>query len=277
MFKWKPNINSSNLYILPDLNGNNDLLNKILKRILPLRKSDGIKDKIIFLGDFIDRNIKSCQVLDRLISLKKDAPDQCIFLIGNHEDMLLKAMNKDGRKNLSLQDQANWYKSWLLNGGAATLQGYLERAKFDTSPWNFPRFKLDVVIPKAHIDFLQNDTVPYYETDKYIFVHGGINPNISVADQEVDEIIWDRDLIKFVKDCITSEQEDKITWDKTIIVGHTPQKEPIIHEKFMGLDCGLKKLICVELNSMQAIVAIADIENKLIKFNLKKTTKEDLI
>ena len=137
MSRWRPSNNQSALYCIPDLNGNVQLLNKILNRILPLRKSDGIKDRLILLGDSIDRNIQSCQVLDKLISIKKDQPDQVIFLRGNHEQLFLQSMNKDPLKNLSLQDQFNAHQCWMYNGGNATLQGYLDRAKIEAKPFRF--------------------------------------------------------------------------------------------------------------------------------------------
>ena len=69
MSKWRP-ATTECLYTIADIHGEADLLNKILKRILPLRKSDGIHDKIVFLGDYVDRHKDGHKVLDALIKLK---------------------------------------------------------------------------------------------------------------------------------------------------------------------------------------------------------------
>ena len=91
MSKWRPSKNSC-LYVIPDIHGAYSLLEKILKRILPLRKSGGVQDKIVFLGDFIDRHVDSHLVLDRLIELKKKYGDNVICLWVNHELKFLEGM-----------------------------------------------------------------------------------------------------------------------------------------------------------------------------------------
>ena len=91
MSKWRPS-NLNCLYVIPDIHGAYSLLEKILKRILPLRKSDGGQDKIIFLGDYIDRHVDSHKVLDRIIELKEKYGDSVICLCGNHELMFLEGL-----------------------------------------------------------------------------------------------------------------------------------------------------------------------------------------
>ena len=61
MSKWRPSEKDC-LYVIPDIHGAYDLLKLILKQILPLRKSDGGKDHLVLLGDYIDRNIHSIEV-----------------------------------------------------------------------------------------------------------------------------------------------------------------------------------------------------------------------
>src|SRR5690349_19239000 len=82
------------LYVIPDIHGAYNLLNLILKKILPLRKSDGIEDHIFFLGDYIDRSVESHLTIDKLIEIKKKFPNQIHFVMGNHELMMLKAFNR---------------------------------------------------------------------------------------------------------------------------------------------------------------------------------------
>ena len=47
MSKWRPSPLNC-IYVIPDLRGAFPLLNKICDRILPLRKSDGGHDRLVF-------------------------------------------------------------------------------------------------------------------------------------------------------------------------------------------------------------------------------------
>ena len=57
MSKWRPS--KECIYVIPDVHGMYNELELILSRILPLRKTDGVKDKIVFLGDYVDRRVDS--------------------------------------------------------------------------------------------------------------------------------------------------------------------------------------------------------------------------
>lgn len=272
MSRWRPT-ESGCLYVIPDIQGALGLLEKICARILPLRKSDGIKDKLVFLGDFIDRHVDSPKVLDFLIELKKKYKDQVVFVKGNHENIFLSMMNLEPRKTLTLQGLSSWHKMWIENGGMETLQGYLDRADItDTSPLSFPRFRIADIVPKEHIEFLQNDLVNYYKHEHYIFIHGGLDPSIPVDKQEPDVLWWDRSLMRYVLNSINFGTTN-MDWEGTIITGHNGPT-PIVHEKYMMLDVGSpRQLLVVELNSMEAFIAYPN-KSRLVKYELKETVKK---
>jgi len=244
----------------------------VCSSILPLRKSEGIIDRLVFLGDYMDRDVNGHLVLDYLIEIHKKYKDQVIFLFGNHEQILLSALNLMPNQNISLQSQDMWYRTWLANGGLQTLMGYLERVGNDTPAISLPRWRVKDIIPKEHIEFLQTVPVNFYETDSFIFVHGGCDPHLSVSKQEPEVLWWDRSLCKFVKKCIDSKKEDQIDWNKCIVTGHNASIKPIIHEKFMMLDISAtrKELLLTELNSLSAMCAHVD-KSKLIAYELQET------
>ena len=122
MSKWRPS-KLNCLYVIPDVHGADDLLERVLKRILPLRKSDGGKDKIIFLGDYFDRGKDGHKVIDRLIALKKKYGDRVICLCGNHELMVLESLGY-----IDCTSPSSVHDMWMKNGGLNTVLGYLERA-----------------------------------------------------------------------------------------------------------------------------------------------------
>lgn len=281
MSKWRPTLDKNCLYVIPDVHGNLDLLQKVCDRILPLRKSDGIKDTLVFLGDYIDRHVDSHRVLDFLIELQKKYSDQVVFLMGNHELMLLQALNLLPERNYTLESQANIFKMWLKNGGTDTVYGYeIRQGKKVTDSWRDPtRLEVSQIIPQEHKKFLIKNLRKYYQTDEYIFVHGGLEPFIDPEIQDLEMMLWDRSLLKVIKDyllsCKITKTKPELNWDKTIVCGHSvcPDQNPVITDKYMMLDCGSpQQLLVTELNSKQAYMAYPN-KDRMVKFDLMKRKK----
>jgi serine/threonine protein phosphatase 1 len=275
MSKWRPSKKNC-LYVIGDIHGGLDPLKKICDRILPLRKSDGGKDLLIFLGDYIDRHIDSHKVIDFLIELEKKYGSQVVFLKGNHELMLLQALNIQPGKNMTLQQMSSAYKMWMANGGRETIYGYKYRKGILDDSWDdYPRNKVLDLIPKDHIDFFTKSLVSTYELEDYIFVHGGLNPQEPVSSQDLEVLVWDRSLLKFVQNAIQRSSTPILPWDKTIICGHSVQsdKKPVITDKFMMLDCGGPlQLLVVELRSKTGFMA-KSFQDRMVKLELKSTKK----
>lgn len=267
MSRWRPSDNC--IYVIPDIHGAIDLLEKCLVRILPLRSNGGKKDIIVFLGDYIDRHQDSPLVIQTLIDLKNDYPDQVFCLKGNHEHMLLMGLEMY-RGYLQFEYAAQW-KMWLFNGGNDTLAGYLNYSKNNNQiPSNLMLSSINPlavkkfnIIPQSHLDFMMN-CLDYYEMDNFVFIHGGGNPKLLWKNQPPEVIYWDRKLFEFVKYSIANKQ--KLPWDKTVISGHNGPI-PLFHEKFMMLDAGSpRRLLILEANSREAFVAENN-KSKLVKFS----------
>lgn len=257
--KWRPSKEGA-IYVIPDVHGMLEQLQLICSRILPLRKNNGVEDRIIFLGDYIDRDKRSHLVLDYLIELKKKYGDKIIFLKGNHEDMFLKAIFTGAMF-------PSKYDFWTVNGGMQTLVGYLERNKLPPhEPHLFPRFRAKDLVPKEHINFIQN-TINYYETEKYIFVHAGVDPVLPLNIQEPEIMWWNRSLFSAVKKMV----EDKVTlpWDKVVVTGHNTDLSgrPFITDKFIMLDCSATNVLMVmEMNSGEIFKAQKGV-SRLVKIS----------
>ncbi|WP_438887341.1 metallophosphoesterase, partial [Bacillus cereus group sp. BC311] len=71
------------------------------------------KDKLIFLGDYVDGWSESSQVINALIELSQK--QECIFIKGNH-DLYCEEWLSFGHKP----------EMWLLNGGVATMESYAD-------------------------------------------------------------------------------------------------------------------------------------------------------
>jgi len=125
-------------------------------------------DTIVSLGDYVDRGPDSRAVLDFVIELGKT--HTLVPLRGNHEIMML-----DSR------EMNSWYEAWLGYGGEATLLSYSPAADIEGSFAD---------IPDAHIDFLENELVSYYECDSHFFVHAFADANVALDDQTDATLYW---------------------------------------------------------------------------------------
>lgn len=265
MSKWRP-LNDC-IYIVPDIHGNVNLLEQFLARVEPLRKSD----QIIFLGDYIDRNKNSHLVLDRLIELKNKYSNQIIFLMGNHEEMLLATCNKLPER-LNEKEISEYYKVFFFNGGINTIYGYLERLNLqekivaaELAVQNI----METLVPDEHIKFLQSLKL-YHETNSHIFVHAGCTINIPLSKQSRGRLLWNRDMVNEVVESMI--QNKNLNWPKTVITGHsfTKSKKPILYQEFMMLDCGApEQLLVVELNSMEAFMIHSN-KSRMLKYSLEE-------
>jgi serine/threonine protein phosphatase 1 len=238
---WRPAKNCT--YVISDINGMNNELELILSRILPLRKTGGSIDKLIFLGNYI---CGKSELVDLIIKEKAKCPDQIICLMGDNDLRLLKSIDYFGPAD------ATEYSKWLSSGGSQALIGYLQRIKSDnTNPYLITRQYLKRFIPQTHLDFISS-LLPYYETEDYIFVHGGCDPNIPLDNQKIDVLVNDRSIFNLVS------KSGKCPWKKMMITGGVGKLDgkPLIKDKFITLDGSYaERLYVLELNSRQIFSA----------------------
>lgn len=149
-------------YAIGDIHGMYDPLVELL-RILPIEEGD----RLIFLGDYIDRGPASKEVVNLLKNLKK-AHDM-VLLMGNHEDMMLSCIEKGD------------CLTWEFNGAGATMRSFggLEKIK-EELPF-FKSLKL------------------FHEEGRYLLVHGGVKPGIPLEKQKRLDMLWIRDEFIFTK------------------------------------------------------------------------------
>ncbi len=199
------------IFAVGDIHGCIDKLDALLDSI----DIDFSRDRLLFVGDYIDRGADPFAVVDRVVALKKQHPDRIITLKGNHEAMLLDF--------LSGEDDF----SFLANGGTATLDSY-ERHGAN------PR-----AMPPDHLAFYES-LVLYHETEEYIFVHAGLKPRVPLERQSPHDMMWIRS--RFIR--------SKYDFGKIVVFGHTPFREPLMEPNKIGIDTGAvygRKLTCLQL------------------------------
>ena len=187
-------------YIFGDVHGE---LNK-LKQCLSLC---GIKkgDRLISLGDLVDRGPNSFEVIELCLDLQKEY--ECIFLKGNHDDCFLVSV-ECGLKSM-LYEQ----------GGRQTMFSYT-RNGCENDPTK---------IPETHKEFFRNQQLYFIDEENNCFVHGGFNRHYFIDDEihnDTEVLIWDRDLLSemlsYDKMLIKDNQFKIKNNFKEIFIGHTP-------------------------------------------------------
>lgn len=252
--KWRPSFKC--IYVIPEIHGNISSLNIILGRILPLRKHSGQEDIIIFLGDYIDKDIHSFEVIKRLIEVKNEYQSRIIFLRGNHEQMLLDALKTEEGLNI-----------WIKNGGNQTLSSYAKNRPKKPNPFSIPHYRLSDLFG-SHIEFFNSLKVNYV-LDNYIFFHGGFNYVGGIQNTMESTFINDSETSNWFKSQVSKLQVPNLPDDLIYIGAHNyKSKIPFISQQYMMLGGGAPdRLFVFDLNSMSCS-AVKSGKNNLYKFNL---------
>ncbi len=84
------------VYAVGDIHGRADLLDEMLGLVAAHREAGApCAATLVFLGDYIDRGPSSREVVERLIGIAA-SPQPAIFLLGNHEDEMLRFLAGEG-------------------------------------------------------------------------------------------------------------------------------------------------------------------------------------
>ena len=203
------------IYAIGDIHGHRDRLTNLLAK-LPL----GPDDRLVFIGDYIDRGPDSPGVIEDLIALQGARPNT-IFLRGNHEQMMLECRACcDPMFSVSHDIPCDKDDLWKSNGAAQTVGNY--RQRYGSGPWW-------EIIPWAHWKFLIETQMEFRE-DGFIFVHAGIVPPGHRWSDPQDPRLWMREpFLSFRSDL-----------GGTVVFGHSPQLsgKPLIQPNKVGIDTG---------------------------------------
>jgi serine/threonine protein phosphatase 1 len=187
------------LYAVGDIHGELALLEELIDRL-----ELGAGDRLVFLGDYVDRGVDASAVVERLLALRDR--HECVFLLGNHESMFLDF--------LGWQDERYFGgDAFLSNGGDRTLASY---GYFDAQRRGEP-----FAMPEAHREFFASCALWHQEGD-YLFVHAGL----------AQDLLRSRDLHY----ALNRSRPEDLLWNRTsgdmphdlgvtIVYGHTPRSD----------------------------------------------------
>ncbi|MGB7949374.1 MAG: metallophosphoesterase family protein [Candidatus Binatia bacterium] len=181
-------------------------------------------DRLVFLGDYVDRGPDSRGVLTYILDLQKRDELELICLKGNHEDMFMAYLGLPGQHG----------DMFLYNGGLATLSSY------GVNPRQLSSDDILAQIAAEHIEFLKS-LKRYFVIESFIFVHAGIHPLKPLEKQTDSDLLWIRN--EFIS------HPHRLPY--TVVFGHTPRNSVLFDLPYkIGLDTGLvygNKLSCLEI------------------------------
>lgn len=205
-------------YVVGDIHGRLDLLEKLIEKIhADIAVREPCETLLVFVGDLIDRGPESAQVVE-LLRTYHHPNVRTIFLLGNHEEVLLRIL--DGETSL--------IPSWLQFGGGECLESYgLASDEVAIAEDEHALALIRRAIPPHHSDFLRS-FVDSCRFGDYLFVHAGIRPGIALQDQRQSDLRWIREPFLL----------DESDHGFVVVHGHTIRREVEEKPNRIGIDTG---------------------------------------
>ncbi|HJZ55096.1 MAG TPA: metallophosphoesterase, partial [Gemmataceae bacterium] len=175
-----------------DLHGQVEWLDKLTAKLRRLPEWPAAK--LVFLGDFVDRNDAVRPLLERVLELIAQKPGSTAVM-GNHDLALVKAAGLDG------PPVESWVKRYADNyDHVPTFTSYLGKQPqyFSADDWRNDLRLLRDAIPPAHREFLAD--LPWVaEAEGHVFLHNGLSPELdcpaSVQLHCLRRKLWDRAVV----------------------------------------------------------------------------------
>ncbi|MEI7024750.1 metallophosphoesterase [Paenibacillus sp. y28] len=188
-----------------------------LEALLARVKYNPGEDRLMLLGDFVDRGPRSRETVDLVMRLVQD--EGAVALRGNHDQRFVDFIRIEEELT---ESQHQTRRKFLDHGGKQTLASYCGLSPHQIEDFGPGLEQMKHLIRTDyghHLSFLQQ--LPLYAEDaSHIYVHAGLNPDYPAwRDQPERDFMWIRE--NFIR--------KKTVVDKTVVFGHT--KTFIIHGK----------------------------------------------
>ena len=203
------------VYAVGDVHGCADRLSALHAVIArDLVQHPAAQPLLVHLGDYVDRGPDSAAVV-RLLAAGPVLPGcPMVCLRGNHEQLMLDALTGD-RVAVG---------NWLANGADATLRSWGTRADRPPPDWR--------AAMAAELPFLT--ALPlHHQLDGYVFVHAGLRPGITLAQQDSHDMLWIREPFLRWTGPVVPEAPGT-----GVVHGHTPTRHPEVSGMRIGIDTG---------------------------------------
>ena len=166
------------IYAVGDIHGRDDLARRLTDQIMD--EAGGRDTTIVFMGDYIDRGEHTRETLDFLIDFAERTAVETVFLMGNHEQMLLRCL-RDPRTA----------GAWLRYGGLQTVMSYgVGREGRLEDPGAARQLRADLgEALGGHLGFLEGLRLSH-RIGNLFFAHAGADPAQPIDEQEIRALLW---------------------------------------------------------------------------------------
>ncbi len=221
---------NSPLYVIGDIHGRLDLLDRMIAAIQRDAGEHGTDSLTVTVGDYIDRGPDSRGVIERL--MVNPFPGRFVALKGNHEAIL---------ENF-LADPHRVGDHWRQLGGLATLRSFgVSLSSFSGYDFERAAAQLRAALTPEHMKFLAGLRTSY-SVGNYFMCHAGVRPGVPLDRQREEDLIW-------IREPFLLSNED---FGKIVLHGHTPAREPEVRPNRINVDTGAfvsGQLTCVALRN----------------------------
>lgn len=210
------------VYAIGDVHGRVDLLEPLIEKILmdalAHQEDDDTPAEVVVHGDVVDRGPHTREALEFLLAIQHWPEIEPIFLMGNHEQMLLEFL-EDPLAN----------KRWLRYGGYETLLSYQLDMQGDLfEDRTILRVAGDLGAAMGpHVDLVQR-FVHSHLNGNLFFTHAGADPALSIEEQPTGALVWGVPTFE-------RQQRKDGYW---VVHGHTVVEKPIVKEGRISIDTG---------------------------------------
>jgi serine/threonine protein phosphatase 1 len=218
------------VYAIGDIHGCIGLLDRLQASITAdIARDPPARAVVVYLGDYVDRGPDSKAVIERLAA-GPVAGSTAVHLMGNHERLMMQALASREPRAVDL---------WLQNGGSETLRSYgidparpgerfePGRSRLTAREGAAAMESFSAALPPSHRAFLAGLAL-WHKEGGYVFVHAGIRPNVPLARQRDEDLLW-------IREPFLQSTDD---FGFVVIHGHTVRPEPEIRPNRIGIDTG---------------------------------------
>jgi serine/threonine protein phosphatase 1 len=220
--------------VVGDIHGGLKGLEQVLEKVKPT-----YEDLFIFVGDYVDGWSESAETVSFLLRFSEEY--QCIFLRGNHDDLVYDYLKKNDEK-----------PTWLIHGGQASKDSYAKLSSEEIG---------------HHIEFYESLQNYHIDDKKRLFLHAGFT-NMHGPQHEFypNLVYWDRTLWEMACSLDPEIPSDSRYFPKRlklfneIYIGHTPvtrigETVPIRKANVWNVDTGA---------AFKGPLSILDVDSKKI-------------
>lgn len=193
--------NCRKLFVVSDVHGHYTLLKNALDQAG--FDEDNNDHLLICCGDYFDRGNENAEVLRFFERMQRK-----VLLRGNHEDMLLK-----------LFQSGKLQQYHYINGTLHTLKNFFGKYSIDPADDTID-FSGKTRITDRLCEFIE-ETVDYFETEHYVFVHGWLPENAETpeARQNASREAWEK--ARWIRWNERYAGQIPLS-DKILVCGHVP-------------------------------------------------------